>query len=278
MRLLVRSWNVFHGRTHPPGRTAHLEEAVRLALRDAPDVVCLQEVPVWGLRRLEGWSGMRAVTDTTVRAGLGPVPLPPRLTRALTDVHHGRLRSLLTGQGNALLVGDRLRIVETASAVLNDRHFRRERAVSVPLGPAGRLRWALEPRIAQAARLALPSGRTVVVLNVHASHLGKDGRVADAELERAAAFAEGLTQPEEPVVFAGDFNVTAERSATLAALVARGYSPPGPGIDHVLVRGAPALPLHVWPDEQRRLGPYVLSDHAPVEVVVELGEPADERS
>ena len=60
------------------------------------------------------------------------------------------------------------------------------------------------------------------------------------------------------MVLAGDFNIT--------ALSLDGYSAPGPGIDHVLVRGAPTTPPVVWPVERRRHTGVVLSDHAPVEV------------
>jgi hypothetical protein len=51
-------------------------------------------------------------------------------------------------------------------------------------------------------------------------------------------------------------------------LVAAGYSPPGPGIDHVLVKGAPASALVVWPVERRTVDERVLSDHPPVELYV----------
>ena len=71
-------------------------------------------------------------------------------------------------------------------------------------------------------------------------------------------------------MLAGDFNVT-PRSATLQSLSTGewGFSEPGPGIDHILVRGAPATPLRRWPDEQRAHDDRLLSDHAPVELDVE---------
>lgn len=274
MRLLIRSWNVFHGRTSPPGRSAHLEQAVSLVLRGGPDVVCLQEVPVWGLRRLAGWSGMKAITETTVPAGLGPLRLPLGVTRRVTDVHHGRLRSLVAGQGNAVLVGGGLEIVDTASLVVNDRAFRREHRHEASLERLSRLRWAVERRVAQAVRVEHAPGETVLLLNLHASHLGEGGRVADLELARIATFAETIARAGEPVVLAGDFNVMPEESRALAELVARGYSTPGPGIDHVLVRGIRSSPLHVWPDDERRVaGGRLLSDHPPVELTVDLGLP-----
>ena len=57
--MLVRSWNLFHGNTaaaRPPQPTS--SEMVRLAAADEPDVLCLQEVPLWALSRLARWSGM----------------------------------------------------------------------------------------------------------------------------------------------------------------------------------------------------------------------------
>ena len=37
--MLVRSWNLFHGNSFPPGRTSYLEEMVMLASADRPDVL-----------------------------------------------------------------------------------------------------------------------------------------------------------------------------------------------------------------------------------------------
>jgi endonuclease/exonuclease/phosphatase family metal-dependent hydrolase len=71
------------------------------------------------------------------------------------------------------------------------------------------------------------------------------------------------------VILAGDFNQTAA-SPVLAALCSEewGFTPPGPGIDHVLVRGADASPVRVWDEARRTWEGMVLSDHAPVEVDV----------
>jgi endonuclease/exonuclease/phosphatase family metal-dependent hydrolase len=72
MPLTIRTWNLFHGNTDPPGRRAYLRQMIELVTRDRPDVVCLQEVPVWSLARLSAWSGMHAV---------GAVARRPRLRR-----------------------------------------------------------------------------------------------------------------------------------------------------------------------------------------------------
>ena len=39
MPLVVRTWNLFHGNTVPPGRRAFLEEMVRLVTADGPEVL-----------------------------------------------------------------------------------------------------------------------------------------------------------------------------------------------------------------------------------------------
>ena len=64
MRLLARTWNLFHGNAVPPERRAFLREMIELATGDEPDVVCLQELPVWAVARLEGWSGMQATASS----------------------------------------------------------------------------------------------------------------------------------------------------------------------------------------------------------------------
>jgi endonuclease/exonuclease/phosphatase family metal-dependent hydrolase len=268
--LLVRSWNLFHGNTVPPRREAYPEQMVRLASADEPDVLCLQEVPVWAATQLEGWSGMRAFTDVAAPPRIGPLPSTPALGRGLTALHPGILRSLFAGQANAILVSRRLRPFARHALVLNRRDFRRRQARWLRLPLVARLAWAKERRVCQALRLADEDGTTFLVANVHATAYRPDERLSDAELLRAASFADALAHPDEPCILAGDFNVRASRSWTLSDLTtpAWGFSSAGPGVDHVLVRGAPAGPVVRWPDERRRRGDALLSDHAPVEVRV----------
>ena len=99
--MLVRTWNLFHGKPSPPGRRAFLRQMIELVTRDRPDVVCLQELPVWALRHLESWSGMHAATAVARR------PLLPVGARTVTALHHGLLRSAFTGEGDAILTRDR---------------------------------------------------------------------------------------------------------------------------------------------------------------------------
>ena len=63
--LRVRTWNIAHGMDVPPMREGyrherrkHLDEMARLMVQDAPDLVLLQEVPVWAGPLLHQLTGM----------------------------------------------------------------------------------------------------------------------------------------------------------------------------------------------------------------------------
>lgn len=259
--MLIRSWNLFHGNTVPPQRAGFLDEMVRLAAADDPDVLCLQEVPAWALGRF-------TAGDLAARPTIGPLPIPASLGQRITELNHGLLRSAFSGQGNAIQVSARLRVLGHETLTLNPRRFRHAQSRALELGPVARLAWAKERRIVQALRLEVPGGSTYLVTNMHCTSYPADERLADAELLRAAWFAVSKAAPEDVVVLAGDFNVRAARSRTLRDLTGPewGFSEPGPGIDHILVRGATAGALRRWQDGQRKHGDRLLSDHAPVEL------------
>jgi endonuclease/exonuclease/phosphatase family metal-dependent hydrolase len=259
--VLVRSWNLFHGNSSPPGRRSHLEEMVRLASADRPAVLLLQELPAWALGRVGAWSGMTAIADVAQRPTAGPLPIPAEIGRIVTTIHQGVLRSAFTGQGNAILLGPELEPAARAVLTLNPRPFRRSSARRLGLGLGARLKWGRERRICQAVRVA----RRLVVANLHATSFPPDPRVPEAELARAAEFVDGFARPGDAVVLGGDFNVPPGSPA-----LAWGDNEPGPWIDHVLVRGAAATPLRVWPDERRTRDGMLFSDHAPVELDVTL--------
>jgi endonuclease/exonuclease/phosphatase family metal-dependent hydrolase len=117
MPLVIRTWNVFHGNTDPPGRRAYLRQMIELVTRDRPDVVCLQELPVWSLARLSAWSGMHAVGAVARR------PLLRRGARALTGLHHGLLRSAVTGEADVIL--SRRPAFDLGVTVVGERRLRR---------------------------------------------------------------------------------------------------------------------------------------------------------
>ncbi|HKB20035.1 MAG TPA: endonuclease/exonuclease/phosphatase family protein [Gaiellaceae bacterium] len=271
LALLIRTWNVFHGNAKPPERRAYLEEMVRLAATDRPDVLCLQELPAWAHGHLANWSGLQAYTDLAQPPRIGPLPIPAELGRELTSLHNGLLRSAVAGQAIAILFQPEAVILERDRLVLNSRDFReaQSRWLSLPL--VARLAWAKERRVVQAVRARLPDGRTLLVANLHATSYPADQRLADAELLRAAVFVDGLATPADLVVLAGDFNVPAARSATQAELtsVEWGFSEPADkGIDQILVRGASSVELTLWPVERRRVDGRVLSDHTPVDASI----------
>ena len=253
----------------PPERDGYLEEAVRLVSADEPDVICLQEVPVWALERLGEWSGMTVYGEVAAPPRVGPFPSTAEIGRRLTSLDHGFLRSAFSGQANAILLGSALRGATSYALELNSRHFREVQARMFKLGLVPRLAWAKERRVCHAVRAHATDGRSFVIANLHATGL-PDDRLPDAELLRAASFADGLARPGEVCVLAGDFNIWPDRSRTLAELASAewGFSAPGSKLDQVLVRGAPAGEALVWPLERRRVGGRLLSDHAPVEVEV----------
>ena len=243
---------------------------IELVTADRPDVLCVQEVPPWALERLGEWSGMNVFSEVAARPSVGPVPSTAELGRRLTALDPVRLRGAFAGQGNAILVAPRLRVLDRDAIVLNTRRFRRAQARWVGLPLVDELYWAKERRVCQAVRLALPDGRVAVVSNFHATG-SKDKRIPDAEVMRAATFADALAGPGEVCVLAGDFNITTERSLTLGELGQPewGFSRPAEGIDHVLVRGAEASEPERWPIARRRIDGVVVSDHSPVDVRVE---------
>ncbi|HEY5059745.1 MAG TPA: endonuclease/exonuclease/phosphatase family protein [Gaiellaceae bacterium] len=235
MPLLVRTWNVFHGNADPPERRAYLEEMVRLAAADRPDLLCLQEVPVWALSRLEEWSGMEAFGAIAARPRL----VSARLGKAVTGLHHGLLRSAFTGQANAILV-----------------------ARSLPT-PA-QWWWSLlssagegERRVCQAVRV----DGLGIVANFHATT-----RFADAQFRRAVNLVELYAQPDAPIVLCGDGNVTPAAGGVYDELRRRKFSQPAAGIDQIIVRGLPSTPPQAWPEGRRHIEGRLLSDHAPVEL------------
>jgi endonuclease/exonuclease/phosphatase family metal-dependent hydrolase len=230
--ILVRTWNLFHGNAVPLERRGYLRQMIEVVTADGPAIVCLQEVPVWGLRYLEGWSGMHA---------FGAIAARPRgsaeLGRWLTELHHGLLRSALTGQANALLVARSLDVAEERALVISATG---------------------ERRVCQRARIE----GFGVVGNFHAT----GGPVADEQFGRAVDFVAGA---DERAIIAGDANLRPGGGRTYERLASLGFSPPLPGsIDQIVVRGLESTPPAAWSEERRRVQGKLLSDHAPVELTV----------
>jgi endonuclease/exonuclease/phosphatase family metal-dependent hydrolase len=268
--MLVRTWNLFHGNTMPPGRRAYLREMVELATADKPAVVCLQEVPAWALDKIGEWSGMQALTMRSRRPSLGPFPIPAALSRAITSSHSGLFRSAFAGQGNATLIRSDAKVRETKAITLNTNPFVEEEGRKLGLDPKVMRWWERERRVCQLVKFELPNRRRFLVANLHATSYAKDVRFADAELRRATRFVDRAAEIEEVVIMAGDFNITREASLTIKGLMEapaeERWTHSGLQIDHVLVRGAVAKSVRVWHDSEREYEGKLLSDHAPVDV------------
>lgn len=275
--MLIRSWNLYHGRSHPPDDVDYLEDAIRLACAGRPHVLCLQEVPPWALERLPEWTGMLGFGDVTRRPSLGPLPISRSLGRWLTSLKPSRFRSAFSGQANAILVRRELAPHEHRSLCLNPRRFRRR--FSGQHSRRDSFAWGRERRSCQTLRITLPDDRPAIVANLHATNHMPTGELAELELRCALGLLERFARSGEVIILAGDFNLEPPRSKAFEALARLGFSPPGPAIDHVLVRGAEVAPLSSWPSERRRRHGVLLSDHAPVELTIRAApEPLDDLS
>jgi endonuclease/exonuclease/phosphatase family metal-dependent hydrolase len=234
--LVIRTWNLYHGRTYPKSGRTYLERMVRLVSFDAPDVVALQEVPLWALGRLERWSGMQAIWSITVPGFLGPV------ARHITDLDPVRVRFTAAGQANAMLLSHRFEVEDDRTLVLNPEVKRLEW-----------LRGGRQRRVCQAVDLEL-DGRALTVANLHATN---NSELARVEVGLAADFV----REAETCILCGDFNVP--------AFAVPEFSPPIEGIDQILVRGLELeRAARAWPMKRRRVEEGLLSDHAPVEAEV----------
>jgi hypothetical protein len=266
--MLIRSWNL--------GLDKHVREAVELVTADGPGVVCLQEVPAWALGSLAGWAGMQAVTARTRSPHVGFLPAPGALGR--------RAGAGSGGEGNAILLPKDAKIRQEKQITLNTNPFCEEQAGKLGLDLKQARWWERERRVCHIVKLELPSRRRLLVANIRATDLRSDRRLADVEIRRAVSFVDRQAETEETVIFAGAFNIRLQHSQTLTDLTTRPderYSPTGPALDHILVRGdlvrriAPS-PLVSWPDERRAHGGKLLSTHAPVELLIPDPKPRGE--
>jgi endonuclease/exonuclease/phosphatase family metal-dependent hydrolase len=273
MTVLVRTWNLFHGNTWPRTRKAYLREMIELATADDPGVVCLQEVPAWALKKVGPWAGMESVWMRTRRTSLGPLPVPGEVARRLTALDAGFFRSAFDGQGNVILFPNGATVRETKGVTLNTNPFVEEQGRKLGLPLKVVRAWEHERRVCHLVKFELPDRRRVLVANLHATSYENDTRLPDAELQRAARFVDRASDVDELTVMAGDFNVTLDASLTMQDMLA---APPesrwlqtGGRIDHIMVRNGTIASARAWPDAEREYAGRVLSDHAPVDAMLE---------
>jgi endonuclease/exonuclease/phosphatase family metal-dependent hydrolase len=264
--MRVLSWNLYHGRDHPPDpalftlrsrllrkseRNATHVQVNRLLLDEfgrvldglAWDVALLQEAPPrWfgELRRRTGSAGARVLTSRNV--------CPP-VQGALADWNPDLIASW-EGGSNQILVRGPARIIEHRQLTLARRPERR------------RMHWA---------RVEHPEAGPLSVANLHASTRSAGSTAAEvlAAAEAAVGWSDGT-----PVVFGGDLNLLPRSAPEPFAVLGDRFglrAPTAPdAIDHVLCRGleiaepagrlAPERRELVEPDGLR----LRLSDHAPV--------------
>src|SRR5262252_5313674 len=112
LTLQIRTWNIAHGVDVPPreGGYGHmrrklLREMAGLMVEGAPDLILLQEVPVWAGPLLREATGM-GVTLAPVYGAHVPflhVPLPLALGSWLGNAMPDVVRTQFEGQANAIL-------------------------------------------------------------------------------------------------------------------------------------------------------------------------------
>jgi endonuclease/exonuclease/phosphatase family metal-dependent hydrolase len=268
--VLIRTWNLNRGNAVPPDRRSHLRAMVELITSGNPDVVCLQDVPAWGLGSIGQWTALQAVPSRARRPHLGVFPIPTSLGRLLSAPDNGRLSARFAGRGNAILVPAEATIRSAKTITLNTNIFCEERGPELGLSEKEVRRWEKERRICHLVQYELPNRRRFLVATLHATNYLADVRLADAELRRALHFIDRRAEVEETVIVAGDFNLGRAQSETIKEL--EGLPPEtrwddrGAHVDHVLVRGGSLSAARVWSKEERTREGRLLSNHYPIEV------------
>jgi endonuclease/exonuclease/phosphatase family metal-dependent hydrolase len=236
------TWNLFHGRAHPPAGLDRplFDEFAALLERAEWDIALLQEAPPRWFQQLgERLAAHGAIALTSRNFGAA-------LRGRIADRKPDLIKSN-EGGSNQLFVRPPWRIAETRRLTLA-RFPERRRALWVRLGRDD-------------------GGLGLTLVNLHAS--ANRPRAAARELLHAAAWAD-----ETPLIFGGDLNLRpAEDPATYGELEQRfALGPPtGPtAIDHLLARGLELVeaPRRLTAEQRmvdladgRRIS---LSDHAPV--------------
>ena len=256
--VTILSWNLFHGRDHPPeGSPNHI--AVNRVLRDQFaatlarerwEIALLQEAPPYWLRELATAARASGASVLTSR-NLGAA-LRRRLAAWNPDL-------IASGEGgsNQVLVRGGWRIAETRRLTLTLLPERR------------RLLWA---------RLEHGELGALAVATLHATAHDPDAAARDVERAARAACA---WSAELPLVFGGDLNLRmTERPDAFEALdreLGLGGARPGRAIDHLLARGVETIadPDALSADRRDVRDPdgslVRLSDHAPVVATYDVG-------
>jgi endonuclease/exonuclease/phosphatase family metal-dependent hydrolase len=256
--LTVLTWNLFHGRDHPPeGSADHVavnrvlrDEFASTLAREPWDIAFLQEAPPHWLRALATAtraSGSSALTSRNFGAFV---------RRRLAEWSPDRIAS---GEGgsNQILARSGWRIRETRRLTLTLFPERR------------RLVWV---------RLAHPEHGDLTAANLHATAHVPAAAARDVEYAARAACS---WSAEVPLVFGGDLNLRMAELPDAFERLAVEFGLTGAraarAIDHLLVRGLNVRAAPEPLDAARRdvrdpAGRAVrLSDHAPVVARYDIG-------
>jgi endonuclease/exonuclease/phosphatase family metal-dependent hydrolase len=260
--IRVITWNLFHGRDHPPDpglltwrsrltrRTERgathaqlnrdlLDEFIAVLARRDWDIALLQECPPRWAKPLTSAFDAQSHRVLTSRNWFLPA------TQALARWNPDLIASWEGGCNLTLVRSDA--ITERSALVIRRLPERRLLALT-----------------------RLESG--LVVANLHAS-----GNPALAEEEvRSAASAAKQFARRMPLIFGGDLNLRPSATTLFDELARNGFTPPTApdAIDHLLASGLSSVgPPFSWPPEDRELQferlAARLSDHAPVEATFE---------
>jgi len=278
MQVRVLSWNLFHGRDFPPEPSllSWRSRLLRTTERGRSHAQVNRDL-------LDSFAGMLASADWDV-ALLQEVPprWAERLATECRAVPHLALTSRnipWLGRLQALAADFNPDLIASWEGGSNLTLVRTERADRPAIIERRMLRLALLPERRAMAFSRLDCG--LCVANLHASAART---AAERELPRAAAAAIAWAEGS-PLVLGGDFNLRPALSRHVFEALAREHCLEAPTgervIDHLLTRGAEVVePPRRWAPEGREVPdptasggrrlPIRLSDHAPVEVLIEL--------
>ena len=176
---------------------------------------------------------MQVYGEIAARPTIGPLPSTVQLGRAITDLNPGLLRSGFEGQANAILVAPAHTILSRHVLTLNPPRFRLREARR-RTAARGLLAWGKERRQCMAVRLE----GGLIVANLHATKARNPGSRTPRSSVRPAGRPGWRAMRRRSS--RGDFNVDTARSVAIDLL--DGYTKAGPGIDHVVARGASTVP------------------------------------
>ncbi|MEZ5073911.1 MAG: endonuclease/exonuclease/phosphatase family protein [Solirubrobacterales bacterium] len=280
MEVRALSWNLFHGRDHPPEpelstwrsrllrttergpRHAQVNTDLRAAFESVIagagwDVLLLQECPPRWAERLATACDADAHLVPTSRN----LPLLGRLQASIADRNPDLIASW---EG-----GSNLTLVRRAAAITERRSLR------------------LATRPERRAMAFTRLGADLCIANLHASaERAQAERELPAAARAAAEWARGT-----PLILGGDFNLRPALSGRVFTRIEAEHGLRAPTgeriIDHLLAAGLEiAEPACQWPPERREVAdptarpsrpalPIRLSDHAPVEALFRtVGGPA----